>query len=329
MHVAPTSMMHLHGLILFTFLFPGAARRRIRIGDSHYDASQQTNILTKALEVSGDMQEALFPFGSGTALLRRRFPQADALHAVYRQGPQLRARHGQPLSTRNGVTPAWQRLADFSHNRSRVPNQGNPLLEHYGRRAGYLDSNRAASPLRVPRRATVALHAARSPEEDQVDRVAALEAAVAKLRAQEQAEEEVASGRTSRLRYRFSAPASASGGVVEPDSWSEALEERVLVQMVQAFDNYAVEEVQALLRALVQAAAAGESEAERSLLKLAGLTQRLESLQAAAAEAGSNRDALVNEARTLYSQLRMWGKDGERWLEGSWLGYLNDLGKDL
>ena len=40
---------------------------------------------------------------------------------------------------------------------------------------------------------------------------------------------------------------------------------------------------------------------------------------------------LEDEARTLRSQIRMWGKDGERLLRGgdSWLGWLDDLRKGL
>ena len=36
-----------------------------------------------------------------------------------------------------------------------------------------------------------------------------------------------------------------------------------------------------------------------------------------------------DEARTIYSQILMWGKDGEKYQKGSWLGWLEDLRKGL
>ena len=70
---------------------------------------------------------------------------------------------------------------------------------------------------------------------------------------------------------------------------------------------------------------------EGSLLKLAGLARSIEALPAAGS--GGDGALAADEARSLYSQVRMWGKDGERWLEGrgggdsggSWLGWLDDL----
>ena len=56
---------------------------------------------------------------------------------------------------------------------------------------------------------------------------------------------------------------------------------------------------------------------------------QLEALQAAAAAGRADGAMLADEARTLLSQIRMWGKDGERRAEGSWLGWLEDLRKGL
>jgi len=91
MYLAPISMMHLLVLVLFGLFVSGAARRSIRIGDSHDETQQQTNTLTKALELSTDARESLLPQGFGTALFRHRGPQAGALHATYGQEPRHRA----------------------------------------------------------------------------------------------------------------------------------------------------------------------------------------------------------------------------------------------
>ena len=42
--------------------------------------------------------------------------------------------------------------------------------------------------------------------------------------------------------------------------------------------------------------------------------------------AGAEPARVADEARTLYSQIRMWGKDGEpKEASDSWLGWLNEL----
>ena len=97
--------------------------------------------------------------------------------------------------------------------------------------------------------------------------------------------------------------------------WNSELAERVRVQVVAAMDHYSPAEAASLLDRLVDAAAASDERAERSLGKLVALTGKLESLERAAAPApvgGSMSPELVaDEARTLYSQVRMWSKDGE------------------
>jgi len=142
-------IMCLRGLVLFTLFVPGAARRSIRIDHSAHDAQQRNNALTKALEVSAEAREALLPGGFGTALLRRRAPQAGALPTTHEQGPQVHAPHGQG---------------------SRLPPQGSPVLEQYGRRAGHLEPHRAAPWLHARQRhPAVALHAARNLEDPSSD----------------------------------------------------------------------------------------------------------------------------------------------------------------
>jgi hypothetical protein len=102
--------------------------------------------------------------------------------------------------------------------------------------------------------------------------------------------------------------------------------------MLGAFDNYQPAEVKGLLNALIEESARGGAKAEQTLRKLAALTRQLEAL-ARAASAGADAGMVQEEARTLYSQVRMWGKDGEKYMPGeagdSWLGWLNDLGKGL
>ena len=79
------------------------------------------------------------------------------------------------------------------------------------------------------------------------------------------------------------------------------------------------------------------SDAARSLRKLAALTRRMEALEKLAVEEKiAAPELLEDEARTLRSQIRMWGKDAERYMrrEGggagsSWLGWLEDLRKGL
>ena len=81
-----------------------------------------------------------------------------------------------------------------------------------------------------------------------------------------------------------------------------------------------------LLDALVGAAADGDADAERSLRKLVGLTRAMERLIDRAAD---DEMVVADEARAIRSRLRMWGKDGEKYMEDSWLNWLNNLGKGL
>jgi len=61
MYLAPSFFMPLHCLVLFTLLLPGTGRRSTRIGDSHDEAQQQTNMLTSTFEGSSDTREAFVP----------------------------------------------------------------------------------------------------------------------------------------------------------------------------------------------------------------------------------------------------------------------------
>jgi len=94
-------MTHLHSFVLFTLCLRSDARHSILIGDSRYYAQQQSNALTKTLEVSEDAREALLPGGFSTGMLHRRSPPAGAMHATHGHGHQLRAPHGQHLVSRN------------------------------------------------------------------------------------------------------------------------------------------------------------------------------------------------------------------------------------
>ena len=111
----------------------------------------------------------------------------------------------------------------------------------------------------------------------------------------------------------------------------------LLRQMTAAFDNYQSSEVEAMLSALVTAASgegvdpASAADAERSLRKLAIISRQIEAV--ARSVAGGNAvepEYAFDEARALRSQLRMWGKDAERYLRAKgaadpWLSWLEGL----
>lgn len=54
--------------------------------------------------------------------------------------------------------------------------------------------------------------------------------------------------------------------------------------------------------------------------------RQIEALEGALA-AGADPTLLQDEARSLYSQIRMWGKEGETRSKDSLLGWLDDLFK--
>jgi len=72
--------MHLRGLLLFTWLLPGAARRSIRLDLALTDAQQQNNTLSEELDVSAETREVLLPGGIRTTPFRRGGPQTRSLH---------------------------------------------------------------------------------------------------------------------------------------------------------------------------------------------------------------------------------------------------------
>jgi len=76
-------MLHLRSLFLFLLFLSGAARRNIRIIDSHHGAQQQNSTLANSLEVSAEAREALIPGGVGERVARRVGPQAG----LFRFGP--------------------------------------------------------------------------------------------------------------------------------------------------------------------------------------------------------------------------------------------------
>jgi len=72
-------MMHLHSFILFLLFLPRNSRRSLRIGDSHHDAQQQTNAVSKVFEVAGNARQAFFPRGCSMGKFRRHGPQLARL----------------------------------------------------------------------------------------------------------------------------------------------------------------------------------------------------------------------------------------------------------
>ena len=137
--------------------------------------------------------------------------------------------------------------------------------------------------------------------------------------AAEKAEKAAAEG--SSFRYETAAMPESPAD----DTWTSELEASVRRAMLVSFDNLPPQETEALLSGLVDAARRGEADAERSLRKLGSITRQLQALERQAST-GAGSDAMVqDEARTLYSQIRMWGKDGERYTEGSWLNWLEGL----
>ena len=90
-------------------------------------------------------------------------------------------------------------------------------------------------------------------------------------------------------------------------------------------------QVAGLLQALLSAAAGGDGEAARSLRKLAELTTRMEGLEGAASEGAAESEyaLLEDEARAARSAIRMWGKDGERFMPSSMPNWLEELRKRL
>ena len=138
-----------------------------------------------------------------------------------------------------------------------------------------------------------------------------------------------ASSATRRGAAIPGAPAGSNGEYEVDVAWTPALQELVLAACVYAFDNIPPQETEQLLMGLVRAASGGDGEAERSLRKLAALSRQLEAL-GEADRRGAPQELVADEARTLRSQIRMWGKDGERHMraDDSWLGYLKGLEED-
>ena len=138
-----------------------------------------------------------------------------------------------------------------------------------------------------------------------------------------------ASSATPRSAKLPGAPAGSNGEYEVDVAWTPALQELVLAACVYAFDNIPPQETEQLLMGLVRAAIVGDGEAERSLRKLAALSRQLEAL-GEADRRGAPQELVADEARTLRSQIRMWGKDGERHMraDDSWLGYLKGLEED-
>merc|ERR1719432_333254 len=82
-------MMQLRGLVLFTLFLSNAARRSMRVDDSHHNAQQQDNTLIETRGVSVEARDALLPGVLGKALSRGRGSRPGALRAAHTQ-----RRHG-------------------------------------------------------------------------------------------------------------------------------------------------------------------------------------------------------------------------------------------
>jgi len=90
MHFPLVSMVHLRDLVFFTLLLSCVARHSMRIGGFHYDAQQQANTFTKAIDALAGAREALLPQLFRKSLSSRRDPQAAVLYGTNAQGLQLR-----------------------------------------------------------------------------------------------------------------------------------------------------------------------------------------------------------------------------------------------
>lgn len=76
MELAFMFMLHLCGLVLFTLVPPGAARRSLRLDIFLHDAQQQNTTFTRAIDMSTETREALLPGGLRMTSFRGRGPRA-------------------------------------------------------------------------------------------------------------------------------------------------------------------------------------------------------------------------------------------------------------
>jgi hypothetical protein len=107
--------------------------------------------------------------------------------------------------------------------------------------------------------------------------------------------------------------------------------------MLGALDNYSDGETEALLMALVGAAGRGEPDAAQALREMAELARRLEAVEEdiVGGAVGGEVELAYDELRALRARLRMWAKEGERWVAGGtsedaggepgWLGWLRSM----
>ena len=121
---------------------------------------------------------------------------------------------------------------------------------------------------------------------------------------------------TSRSATLLQSSNAMAGTVPVDNEWTPELSSLVLRQLAGAFDNYPLAEVEGMLEALVEASSSQVSEAEETLRKLAGLSRQMEALEAAAARGAGAIEYLEDEARALRSQIRIWGKDAEKYARG-------------
>jgi len=109
-------MMHFRGLVHLTLFLPVVARRSFRLADSHHDAQQQNNIVTKTLEGSAEAREALLP---GVIRSPIHTEHQDPTHAFRPFGPHRATAdrlappvmRGNDVAARIGAVPGSPRLS--------------------------------------------------------------------------------------------------------------------------------------------------------------------------------------------------------------------------
>jgi len=101
-------MINSRSLVLFTLFLGGAARRSFTLDYSHHNAQQQSNTLTKALELSAGGREGFVPADFRTTLLRRQGARAGVAQASSGWGLPRQPLNGLRESTLYGGPKARQ-----------------------------------------------------------------------------------------------------------------------------------------------------------------------------------------------------------------------------
>jgi len=115
-------MMHLCGSVLFISILPGTSRRNIRIGDSDYDARQQTNSFLKTRERAAETHEG--GFSAASRALGGVSNGGAFVDRSWQQGPPARAPYGRPQPA------TWNRRLPGAAAPLRLPlRAGRPRLD--------------------------------------------------------------------------------------------------------------------------------------------------------------------------------------------------------